>query len=120
VIVEVAEVGTRPAMWTRARLNAPAGCKRLGELFSQQDWADKAIVVLDWEPEELKESNLKDAVVRVMVFKRVGERRLDLTQNFDVNDLFSVDMISGNELGWITEDFKKKLDFELDRIGADR
>jgi hypothetical protein len=121
VIVEVAEVGTRPQLWTKARLQAPGGCKKLGELFSQQDWADKALVILDWEPEELKDSEHKhDAIVRVFVFKRVPDKgkRLDLQQNFDVNDIFSADQITIKELGWITEDFKKKLDYELDRIGA--
>lgn len=121
MIVEVAEVGERPQLWTKARLQAPKGCAKLGELFGQQDWADKALVILDWQPEELKDSERKhDAIVRVFVFKRVPDlgRRLDLQQNFDVNDIFSVDQITINELGWITEDFKNKLDYELQRIGA--
>lgn len=119
MIVEVAEMGDRPVLWTKARLNAPHGCKRLGELFGAQDWADKAIIVLDWQPEELAESDKQDAIVRVHVYKRVeGGRRLELHMNLDVNDVFGRDVIDTNTLGWVTEDFKNKLDYELQRAGA--
>lgn len=115
MIVEVAEVGTRPVVWTRARLNAPHGSKKLGELFSQQDWADKAIIVLDWQPEELQDSEVKhDAIVRIHIYKRVeGGRRLELHMNLDVNNVFGADQVTERELGWVTEEFKKKLDYEL-------
>ncbi len=121
MIVEVAEHGQRPGVWTKARRNAPHGCKKLGELFADQQWAEKAIILLDWQPAELADSELKhDAVVRVFVYWRDSEhtRRLELMQNFDVNDLFSASEITVKELGWVTEDFKKKLDYELSRIGA--
>lgn len=121
MIVEVAEVGSRPVLWTKARLNAPHGVRKLGELFSEQNWADKAIVVLDWQPEELADSEHKhDAIVRVFIYKRVRElgRRIDLNLNLDVNDLFSKDVITASELGWVTDEFKKKLDYELQRVGA--
>lgn len=116
MIVEVAEVGDRPKVWTRARLNAPAGVKKLGELFSRQRWADKTIVMLDWQPEEIEHAS--EPVVRVYVFKRVDGHLLTLDQRYSVTDLFEKDIASPRELGWITEEFKKKLDFELQRRGV--
>lgn len=116
MIVEVAEVGDRPKVWTRARMNAPQGVKKLGELFSQQDWASKAIVMLDWQPEEIEHAS--EPVVRVFVFKRVDGLLLTLDQRYSVNDLFERDIVTGSELGWITEEFKNKLDFELQRRGV--
>lgn len=116
MMVEVVEAGERPSVLTKARMQAPVGSKFLGELFARQDWADKAIVMLDWQPEELAQSEHKsDAIVRVSVYKRWEGRLLTLEQNFDVNDLFSANTITQQELGWITEDFRKKLDYEIAR-----
>lgn len=117
MMVEVIEWGERPSLWTKARTQAPVGVKFLGEMFAMQDWADKAIVVLDWQPEELAQSEHKhDAIVRVSVYKRYDGKLLTLEQNFDVTDLFSANQISQKELGWITEDFRKKLDYEIARV----
>lgn len=117
MIVEVAEVGDRPKVWTRARLNAPAGVKKLGELFSRQRWADKVIVMLDWQPEEIEHSS--EPIVRVYVFKKAEDGLLlTLDQRYSVTELFEKDIVSPRELGWITEEFKTKLDYELQRRGV--
>ena len=116
MIVEVAEVGDRPKVWTRSRLNAPGGVKKLGELFSRQDWADKAIVMLDWQPEEIEHAS--EPVVRVYVVKRVGGGLVTLDARYAVLDLFERDIVNIRELGWITEDFKQKLDYEIQRRGV--
>lgn len=112
MIVEVVESGERPGILTRARLNAPQGCKRLGELFGMQDFADKAIVVLDWQPEEIEGS---EPIVRVYAYKRVANRLLTLEQRYAVNDIFGANIVTTNDLGWITEDFKNKFGYELKR-----
>lgn len=115
MIVEVAETGERPSVLTRARLNAPSGCKRLGELFAQQDFADKAIVMLDWQPDEIGGT---EPIVRVWAYKQVGRRVMTLSQLYAVNDIFERNIVTTNDLGWITEDFKNKLTYELNRAGA--
>ena len=115
MIVEVVEVGERPLLLTKARINAPKGTAKLGELFGRQDFADKAIVMLDWQPEEVEQASTP--VVRVYVYKRVGLRLLTLEQRYDVNELFEKDIATTNDLGWITEEFNKKLNYELARMG---
>lgn len=120
MIVEVAEAGDRPAVLTKARMNAPQGVKALGMIFAAQDWADKVNILLDWQPEELSQSEYKnDAIVRVHVMKRVPPGRLlNLTENFDVNDIFTLDQLTRDDFIWIVDGFKDKMEAELKRAGV--
>lgn len=45
----VREMGDRPAMLTPARMNAPQGAKALADMLAPLDFADLAILTLDWE-----------------------------------------------------------------------
>lgn len=47
--VVVREFGSRPALATPARLNAPQGARALADLLSEEEFADFCTIDLDWE-----------------------------------------------------------------------
>lgn len=116
--VSVIELGKRPSILTKARMNAPQGSKALGQILESQRWAESAIVALDWQPEEL--NGLNDAIIRLVVSRYVPERKrfLDITLNLDVNDIFTRDEINRNDLIWVVDSIHDKLKFELQRVGV--
>ena len=47
--VIVRELGTKPAIMTQARLNAPQGAKALADIMANEDYADMCTISVDWE-----------------------------------------------------------------------
>lgn len=119
--VSVLELGSRPSLLTKARLNAPQGAKAIGALLGQQEWADLAMVALDWQPDELAGGErANDAVLRMLVYKEVKPRNrvLTISWNLDVNDIFTKDQITRDDLMWVVDELKQKLNYELHRAGV--
>jgi hypothetical protein len=52
--VIVRELGSRPALATPARINAPQGAKALMDLLVEEDFADLCVIELDWVGDGVK------------------------------------------------------------------
>jgi len=84
----VRENGTPPTITTPARMNAPAGAKVLADLLAPEDFADMAIITLDW---------VGDTFTPVMVitvtkwFPEYKGRRLESQQIISIDDAFGMD-----------------------------
>jgi len=51
--VIVRELGSKPAVMTPARLNAPQGARALADIMANEDYADLCTISVDWEGDGL-------------------------------------------------------------------
>lgn len=53
MFVSIKEVGTRPALLTKARMNAPQGAKAIADTIYDSNICDRAILMIDWDGDSL-------------------------------------------------------------------
>lgn len=107
------ELGDRPAVLTKARRNAPQFARRIAALLSVEEWADSSDVVLDW-------SDVSDRlpfpypVLYVRAYKGIpGVGLLRQELRYDVDDVFSSDVMSATILLDIVHDLQVAVDAEI-------
>lgn len=107
--VIVRENGIRPFLSTPARLNAPAGAKALADLLSIEDWADFAILTIDYEGD-----GFTPAFVMKVVkwFPEHKGRYLSADWVIDLDDAFGVDNFD--------QALSKQMVFELKQLMEER
>jgi hypothetical protein len=81
--VDLSEVGERPQIATAARLNAPQGAKVIADALADKDFAQHAVLVLDWEKGVL-------AIAMAKRYPDIG-RRADIDFVVDMEDAFTRD-----------------------------
>lgn len=99
MIVRVAEMGNRPAMWTKARRFAPAGAQQFGETLGHLQFADAAMIVLDWSNVLAKmPSDVARPILYISVAKKLPEYEtnnlLRVDCRLDVDDTFGGDNVT--------------------------
>jgi hypothetical protein len=108
VIVEVSELGTRPAVFTKSRAFAPEAAKALSQYLSKFDWADKAFVILDWD--NSLQLQPEDAAIPILVIQIVkgepGYGLLRMEWKWDVDDIFGTDSMTPTLLVDLVEDMR--------------
>lgn len=115
--VTVEELGHRPAIFTKARKNAPQAAKAIADVLGNADWVDGAAIVLDWEGVLVKQWNpktppefLKPALY-ISVAKFVPEfgEYLDATERIDVDDVFGNEVIAGTHVRDVLEVMRQRI-----------
>lgn len=92
--VRVMELGSRPTLFTKARAFAPQGAKTFGEMLGSRDFADAAVVILDWS-NVLKAQ--PDEVAKPVLVLRVAKGYPDLGETLTVESRIAVDDVFGGE-----------------------
>lgn len=120
--VDAVETGRRPLALTKARMYAPQGVKVLAEILTTQNWGHRALVALDWQPEEFANdpAHRDDAVLRIYVWFAVPEKKRYLEVNWvlDANDVFSSNDITRDDLIWVISGLEDKVRESLARAGV--
>jgi len=83
--VIVRELGTKPAIMTPARINAPQGAKALADIMAEENYADMATISVDWEGDGLT------PVLSILTVKFFPEYAPENLQHFwpiDMEDAF--------------------------------
>lgn len=96
MIAEVSELGSRPAIMTKARRFAPQAMHAMAQFLSTKEFAGKAHLVLDWSNET---GQLPSEAVRPILYCQVvkdvpmlGQLRVE--QRYDVDDVFGTDSMT--------------------------
>ena len=109
--VAAVEMGDRPTVFTKARRFAPEGVKVLAELLGHFDFADGAVIVLDWDNSTGRQPD--DAhypVVFITVVKSVGPEQFARVEvRLDVEDTFGRDEIMAEDFVVIVQSLEKKM-----------
>ena len=118
--VAAVEVGDRPAVSTYARRFAPQGVKVIAETLGHMQFADDAIIVLDWsnatgrQPEEVAKP-----VVFITTLKKVDKRTLTVEVRLDVEDTFGRDTVTAEDFLTIIRSMEDKTLEEIERYKED-
>lgn len=114
------EVGDRPALMTQARRFAPAAVVHLGRLLEQEDFADSAVILLDWNGDVFWDDSagpmppeLKHPAIHVVVEKFYPEfktnNRLRLDQRLDIEEMFGHDNATPDDLQEVVNGFREQI-----------
>lgn len=123
MIAEVKEIGSRPALWTGPRQNAPQAAVGLAKIFEQpgHTWADRVDIILDWENSMLDsdEEELQYPVMLVVADKYVqGKGHLIIQSRFDIDNVFMGDYVGYETLQDIVEEFRMTALTKLEEAGV--
>lgn len=108
--VVAVEMGERPLIMTKSRRFAPEGVKLLAETLGHMEFADDAIIVLDWsnatgrQPDEVAKP-----VVFISTLKHVNERTLTVEVRLDVEDTFGTDSLMAEDFLHIIAQMEEKV-----------
>lgn len=97
MIVEASELGRQPSILTKPRQFAPQAVHSMASYLSNQEFADKAFLVLDWENVT---GQLPDGapVIPILYFQVVkdvpGKGQLRVEEKYDVDDIFGKDTMT--------------------------
>jgi hypothetical protein len=100
------EAGDRPAVATKARLNAPQAAKALCDMLAEETFADMCVITNDWEG---------DGFTPVMEIYTVkwhidqGGRRTEHRWPIDIDDAFGEDNMTNPLLRQIVRDIEEKM-----------
>lgn len=116
--VEVVEMGERPPLFTQARRFAPEGAKVFGEALELQEFADAALVVLDWTNElGTMPDEVAVPVLHVRVFKYLPEftirNTLRVDVRLDVEDIFGNDEMTHEVILDTINEMREKVDEQI-------
>ena len=122
------EEGNRPALWTRARQQAPAARAAFTQMLSTQDWASMAYVIIDWTgliafvdnhgrshdmaPADRPALDRAAPVMYLQVIKsmpRLGGTAI-VEERLDIDDVFGGTTITQDDLAHIVLSLKEELD----------
>lgn len=101
--VVVREAGARPVVATSARINAPQGAKALADLLADEDFADMAILTIDWDGDGFT-SVL--TIYTVKWYIEYSGQRLEHEWNVDIEDAFGQDNMTNGTLRQMVEDLR--------------
>lgn len=113
--VQVIETGNRPSVWTKARRFAPAGARVFGELLGAMDFADFAIIVLDWEN---KTGRLPQEIARPILYVQVhkvfpdyeNHNHLTVESRVEVDEVFGDDAVTANIILDLAHELQEKVE----------
>jgi hypothetical protein len=100
------EAGDRPAVATKARLNAPQAAKVLCDMLAEEDFADMCVLTVDW---------YGDGFTPVLTIHTVkwyiehGGRRVEHQWNIDIEEAFEEDNMTNPLLRQIVRDIEVKM-----------
>ncbi len=97
----VREWGSRPAVATPARINAPQGAIALADLFAPHDFADLCTLTIDWERDAL--------AIDAVKWHRDWPAQPVMNNPYaiDIEDAFGMDNMDNTTLREIVEAFKQ-------------
>ena len=111
------EEGKRPYTMTKARKYAPAAVIHLGRLLETEDFADSAVILLDWDGDLFLEGLPKDMqtpTIHIIVEKFYPQykknNRLSLDAHLDVEEMFGHDNATPDDLREVVESFKTQVE----------
>ncbi len=105
--VIVVEEGTRPALMTLARRNAPQGARVIADIFADESFIDIAIIKISWQGDGFTPALIIDTV---KFFIEYGGRRLEHHWVLDLEDAFGYGNFSHEVAASIVDQIK--LEFE--------
>jgi len=96
LIVEVHEVGHRPAILTKQRKFAPQAAHAMANYLQAREFAGKTFIVLDWSNET---GQLPADAVRPILYMQAvrdvpGKGQLRVELKYDVDDIFSKEFMT--------------------------
>jgi hypothetical protein len=118
MVVRVMELGKRPSLWTKARMFAPQGAKVFAELFEQQNFAEAAMIIIDWT-NELKLQPVEAAkpvlIMRIANHYQDLEETLTVESRIDIDDVFGGEAIDRSLMVDLVNEMKIKVGQSYDR-----
>lgn len=112
------EWGDRPALYTKARRFAPEGVKLLAETLGHMEFADDALIVLDWSNESGRQpEEVAKPIVFINVFKNIPgfESPAMVEVRLDVDDTFGRDEIMAEDFLVIIRSMEDKMNEFIER-----
>ena len=111
----VSEHGSRPSVMTKARTIAPEAAKYLAEVLGDEEFADSAAIVIDWDgdlfwqgegpmPEELKTPIM--LVIAEKRYPKFNNQLLTIDYKLELEDFFGRDNATKDDLHEIVENMK--------------
>jgi hypothetical protein len=124
--VIVTEHGQRPHTLTKARAIAPQASKYLADKLDTEEFADSAVIVLDWDgglfwqgegsaPEDFKTPLM--AVICEKRYPQLGNRLLTVDYKLELEDFFGADNATKDDLDQVVENLRTKVREEETRKG---
>ena len=122
------EEGDRPALWTRARMQAPSARAAIVQMLSNQDWASMAYVIIDWTgliafvdnkgrshdtpPADRPALDKAAPVMYLQVIKSMPRLRgtAIVEERLDIDDVFGGTVITQADLAHVVLSLKEELD----------
>lgn len=117
--VVVFELGERPALMTKGRVNAPQGARRLADLMANEKFAPEGLVITDWtgrygDP-EMRGPGLP-RIILVVRFSPDNENYCIVSINVDLEDTFGRDTLDPADLVEIVQGLKRAVIAEQQRF----
>lgn len=114
------EEGERPTLMSKGRKNAPAAVIHLGRLFELEEFADSAVILLDWDGDLLWNEadgpipdDMRVPAIHIVVEKEYPQwkvnNRLRLDQRLDIEEMFGHDNATPDDLNEVVEGFKTQI-----------
>ena len=96
MIVEVHEVGHRPAIMTKQRRFAPQAAHAMANYLQAREFAGKVFIVLDWSNEtgQLPADAIRPILYVQAVRDVPGKGQLRVEHKYDVDDIFSKEFMT--------------------------
>lgn len=112
VIVEVHQVGERPALLTKARQFAPQAMHAMANMLQARGFAGKVFLVLDWS--NATGQLPPDSVMPVLYVQAVrdvpGKGQLRVEQRYDVDEIFSKEFVTRTILVDLCHDLEEAVE----------
>jgi len=112
--VEVVEMGDRPNVWTKARRFAPEGARVIGNALEPYDFADIALILLDWSNSyDLMPAEVAIPLIHIRVMKKMPEytdrNLLTVDARLDVEDVFGHDEVTAEIIADLVQELQTKV-----------
>lgn len=114
------EEGDRPAIWSRARQQAPAARRAMTDMLVSQNWASMAYVIIDWtgriafvdgdgQSQDLPALDKSLPVMYLQVIKSMPQYggSIVVEERLDIDDVFGGTTITGADLAGIVLSLKE-------------
>jgi hypothetical protein len=89
---------------TPARINAPQGARLLADILAAEDFADMAVINLDWEGDGFTPVLVIDTI---KWFPQYDGRRLESSWRLDMDDAFGADNFDGGVARQMVHDLRE-------------